>query len=445
MKTDYKVIYYFQDEKQCVYLNDKNDKIRYMDMKNINKSSNKFHCFRTLKGYNNTHEDLIKFKNDFIKDCDDIKKVKLLTKGSKKYFSIDYTKYYKHKDAVYFNWVSYEQSKFLESVCQPITRYEFFTIEKCNNGALITLNLDYKLKPPSNCYSYDYSSYYSNLLVNMSFPINEGKFYTLDNVEFGKLKYGIYRVDINYTNDKFTNVFRYSHDKHYTSTTLNSIYQYKDFFGLELKLLEKDEDYNYNALIYEYSDLRHGREFFSHWLADLKIIKNQLPKNKLVKHLMSTLVGSLTSFKNVYLNDIEDEDESIIESPDDTDYKLRDKTPSGKYKCVKSDDAYNYKMARIKPFILSLGRARLFKLIMNFNLIDNVIAIHTDRITFNKKVNFDKLHDKYKSSKTEKYYPIEEAKSTGYIRFQSSTRYYHVCKKCNKDIKDYKVGCDCCK
>jgi hypothetical protein len=72
---------------------------------------------------------------------------------------------------------------------------------------------------------------------------------------------------------------------------------------------------------------------------------------------------------------------------------------------------------------------------MKHNLIDNVIAIHTDRITFNKAIDFSKLK--------ENYYPTFEEKSSGKIRFDNCIYYYHICPKCNKDYK-YKDGCGNC-
>ena len=93
-------------------------------------------------------------------------------------------------------------------------------------------------------------------------------------------------------------------------------------------------------------------------------------------------------------------------------------------------------MARIKPFLIALGRMKIIKLIMKHNLIDKVVAIHTDRITFNEPVDFSKLE--------KHYYPTFEEKSSGNIRFDNCVHYFHICPQCNEDYK-FKNGCKKCK
>jgi len=417
--SDYKVYYYYADmnSNNAVYMTDEDNEIRVCNLQDI--FHEKSHQFRLFKGYENKESDLKRFKQDFIDECDELKKVPIKTK-SNKYFSIKYKKYYNHSDAVYYNWKSYIKSDVLKQF-KKVRKEEFYIIERCYNAGLITLNLDYKNKPVM-CYSRDYSSYYSNLLINMKIPFREGKKYNLESVNYGKLKYGIYRIEIKYTNNQFTNIFNFSEDNHYTSTTLNSIYKYKDYFGLSFNLLEVNDEYDYNALIWEYDDLMDGEKLFGDWLNDMLSVKKKIPKNKLVKHLISSLWGTLTGFKNLYFDDFEDLDLTRMNSSVDSDYKLRKITDSGKYKCVESDNAYKYKLARMKPFITSLGRKKMFELVMNNNLIDKVIAIHTDRLT---------LTEDYDFSKVCKYYPVPEAKSSGNIVFENAIYYKHICEKCN--------------
>ena len=271
----------------------------------------------------------------------------------------------------------------------------------------------------------------------MQLPYREGKIYQLktEDVTFGKLKFGIYRVKITYTNSKFTNVFNFSDSNHYVSSLLDAIYKHKDYFGLTLTLLEPDEEHNYNAMLYEYDDLMSGKIIFSNWLSDMMKVKKQIPKNRLLKHLISSIWGCLLGFKNVYFEEqnVSKLDFTRINSTEDSDYKLRNITDNELYKLVKSDDAYMHNLARIKPFMVGLGRKKLFNLIMDNNLIDNVIAIHTDRITLNKKYDFSKKH---------KYYPEPEAKSTGNIIFENPLHYRHVCEKC-ETVYRFKDGHDC--
>ena len=423
MSKDYKVYYYYASlDDKAVIMTDEDDEIRTVELQEI--FHNKAHQFRMLKGYENKESDLRRFKKDFNIMCDELKKVSIKTK-SNKYFAIKYKKYFNHNDAVFHNWKSYHKAEVLNKF-EKVTKTEFYIMERCYNAGLITLNLDYKEKEIM-CYSKDFSSYYSNLLINMKIPFREGKTYNLNSVTYGKLKYGIYRIEIKYTNNQFTNVFNFSEDNHYTSTLLNSIYKYKDFFGLSFKLLEVDETYDYNALIWEYDDLMDGEKLFGQWLKDMLSVKAKIPKNKLLKHLLSTIGGTLTSFKNLYINNFSELDITSIYGNIDSEYKLRKKTDTGLYKYVKSDDAYKYNFARIKPFLVSFGRKKLFELIMKHNLIDKVVAIHTDRIT---------LTEDYDFSKTNKYYPIHEDKSSGMIKFYNAIHYKHICQKCNTEYSN---------
>ena len=64
------------------------------------------------------------------------------------------------------------------------------------------------------------------------------------------MDFGIYRVKIEYTNKDFTNIFNFSSENHYTSSTLYYLNKIKDKYGLKLTLLDDDDgDYDYNAFI----------------------------------------------------------------------------------------------------------------------------------------------------------------------------------------------------
>jgi len=99
---------------------------------------------------------------------------------------------------------------------------------------------------------------------------------------------------------------------------------------------------------------------------------------------------------------------------------------NGEYKMCKSDDAYNYGLARIKPFLTSNARLKVFKIIEKNNLEENVIRIHTDGIVLNKPFDFDKIGIKY--------YQIIEDKTTGYMIWNNKLNGFHICKKCQKEF-----------
>ena len=425
------LIYYYVKNEKVVYMTDENDEIKEMDIINIQCKG--IRKFRLLDGYDSEYEALRRFKKDFNEWCDNLKTVAIKTKTGK-YYRLDYKKYYSHKDAVFRFWKKFVDKDVLKKF-EDIKDKEFYIIERCGNGGLITLNLNYKEKI-TQCYGNDFSSFYPNLMKDMQIPYKQGKILNLESVTFGKLKYGIYRVKITYEKEEFTNIFNFSKLNHYTSTILNSIFKYKDLFGLKFKLLEADDEYDYNALTYEYSDLTHGKTLFSEWLNTLLKLKKEIPKNRLLKHLLSTLHGTLNSFKKMEIdkNLSEDYDCSHIHDADKSEYKILGFNENGNYKCVKSSEAYNYNFARLKAFLPSFGRKRMFEFVIKHDVLNNIIAIHTDRMALNKNIDFSKLCE---------YYPLPEKKSTGKIIFHNSINYSHICQKCNEQYL-YKNGCKKC-
>lgn len=433
---EYKVVYFYSSENTVYYIldNDSTNELKTTTFQELKNPKNKFHAFRLMNGYENTHKDLIKYKNDFTNDCDEIKKTSIKNKQTKKYFKLDYKSYYSHNDAVlYFFKYSLPKETFeqFDKVCKD----EFYIFERCLNSGLITLNLDYKNKPVQ-CYGQDFSRFYPNLLLSLKIPKTKGIKQNLKTVEYGKLKYGIYRIKIKYTNQTFTNIFNFSTEHHYHSSTLNYLYQVKDKYGLSFELLT-DDDYDYNAYIYEFDNLISGKEVFKNWFKMLEQLREKCPKNKLVKHLMSSLWGTLTSFKKEYINndDSEEYDITYLDDDEDSEYKII-KNQDEQYHIVLSEDAYNYGFARIKPFLTSFARLYIMKFIHNTNTEKHIVRIHTDGIVFDKQFEFDKMNLDY--------YPKPEDKTTGLMKYKNAVYGFHICSKCNGEFSYKNFICHQC-
>ena len=58
--------------------------------------------------------------------------------------------------------------------------------------------------------------------------MSRGKKTKINNLDFDNLDFGIYRVKIEYTNKDFTNIFNFSSENHYTSSTLYYLNKIKD-------------------------------------------------------------------------------------------------------------------------------------------------------------------------------------------------------------------------
>ena len=201
---DYIAIYYYYDSKNIYYIDDNSDELKTLDKLKVNWKENKFHSFRMFENYENTNTDLIRFKNDFNIWVNEIRSVKLKVGRKNKFYHLDYKKYFNHNDAVYYFFSSKLSKEKLE-LFESVNEEEFYIFERCLNSGLICLNLDYK-NIPTNCYGYDFSRYYTNLLLDLRIPMCPGIKRKLDNLDFDNLDFGIYRVKIEYTNKDFTNI-----------------------------------------------------------------------------------------------------------------------------------------------------------------------------------------------------------------------------------------------
>jgi len=430
---EYKVIYYYVEYKEIYYIEDSDDsnELKTLSFLKINKPENKFHSFRMFEDYTRCQQDLIRFKTNFTNWVEEIKTVPLKTK-SKKYYRLDYKSFFNHNGAVFHFFKSKNKNEDLDQF-EPVSQDEFLIFERCYNAGLICLNLEYK-KQPTQCYGYDFSRYYTHLLKSMRIPKSQGIKKDLDSVEFGKLDFGIYRVKIEYTNKALTNIFNFNSDNHYTSSVLNYLESIKDIYGIKLTLLKTDSDYNYNALVYDEKDLIKGEKLFKDWFKALESIREQFPENRLVKHLMSSLWGTLTSFNKVYTEDLSEYDATYLDDLEESEHKII-KHKDNHYVLVKASNAFNHSLARIKPFLTAFGRLKLMKLIIEQNLDKDIVRLHTDGLVFNKPVDFESMGLSY--------YPKPENKTTGLIKYHNAVYGFHICPNCGcefryKDFKNHK-------
>lgn len=426
------VIYYFSSNNIINYIEDKDDTntLKFLCPKELNKPEHKFSYFRPFENYFKTHEDLIRFKKDFSKDCNEIKSVNISTQYRKR-DPIIYKNYYSHNDAVY-HMLKCKNKKEQLNVFEKVSKDEFLISERCLNSGLMCINLNYKFDPksdiplpPTQSYGYDFSRFYANILPIISIPTKQGIVSILTSVIFGKLKFGIYRVKLTYDN-VLSNIFNPSKLDHYTSGTLNDLYKIKDNYHITFTLLEPTEEFNYNALVYEYEDLIEGKTLFRNWLTEMEQLREKLPKNRLVKHLMTTLAGSLMSFNKIYVDDISNYDAQNKHNHTDSEYKILD-VVDGKYILAKCDDAFKHGLARLKPYLMAYARTYMMKFLIKNKLSNDVIRIHTDCMIMPYPVDFTKMNLEY--------YPKPESKTTGLLSFHNVNSIYHVCVKCNKEFR----------
>ena len=155
-------------------------------------------------------------------------------------------------------------------------------------------------------------------------------------------------------------------------------------------------------------------DIFGSWYDILNKVKSQYPKNKLIKHLLSSIWGHLSRTNKI----TKTYDEIIAEGLNigrtaKTQYLIEDRhiyNDKEYYVLVDRDDPYKFPL-RLKSFITSYGRNHISQVALLD--IDNVIRIQTDGTIFNKPTTM--IDERF----------ISEDKTTGKIDWQ------HV----NKGIK----------
>ena len=147
---------------------------------------------------------------------------------------------------------------------------------------------------------------------------------------------------------------------------------------------------------------------FGVWCDRLFKIKIKFPKNKLIKHLLSSLHGSLSRSNNLIKTSEQIEQEQLKVSTDNnSDYKIVDYDKEV-YKLQSMIEPYRYNF-RLKSFLTAYGRVKIAEVALTN--IENVIRIQTDGIVFNKqvKLNFPLL--------------IKDDKTTGLIKWVHVNQY----------------------
>lgn len=378
-----------------------------------------YNYFELFKGYECSLDGLKLFNENLIEWAYVLRKI----------YNIDYLKFYKHDDAVYNIFLNYSTNNIKKYIHQDgieqspaIKDIEFFMYEKCANSALMTINETIK-NVKIQCYGYDCPSYYPHLLgsdlFDFKFPIREGKKSKMINLK-KQLKYGIYECKITCDDSNFKKLFMFTKNNVYTHYSINFCLKYRAKFNIRIELLNLDNDSN--CYVYEDCDLVKSSLVFGDWFNKLYKIKKEIPDNKLVKHLLSSLWGSLIKFNRSIIHDIDELNKLDISHINDveenTQYKILEiysRFDSELDDSVRSfsitDTTHPYKNNyRIKPFLTSYARKQFGDIIIQtVDNLDDVVRIHTDSVVLKKEYDFTKLN----------YYPVFEAKTSGLITWKN--------------------------
>jgi len=157
-----------------------------------------------------------------------------------------------------------------------------------------------------------------------------------------------------------------------------------------------------------------GYSIFKKWFEILSKLTNEFPDNKIVKLLMSALWGHICRYDSLIRSD-----EENLKNPVDKEYFIHDilfkRDGTQLNKLINKTKAYRFGIGRLKPFLLSRGRAITGKIALEH--IDDVIRIHTDNVTFDKQ--HDDVINRYKTFGT----LCKEEKTSGKIHWYSVNCY----------------------
>jgi hypothetical protein len=364
-------------------------------------------------------EQLIKYAEDLVIWSDELYNCKTL-KAPFNYLASYKTKYgkqfYRNAYETIFLFYKLYGSRidlYNEIHKNKISYTEYLWFEKCNNGGLVYLQEN---KTAYCCFGYDFSLNYPNLMASkeFKFPTKEGKEEILNELP-NKLKYGIYRVkfDMNTINDKFKILFKIVKTNCYTHYDLNFVK--KKFPDVKFELIQDNKP---NCLVYSKDDLITGSELFYPWLSVIKKLREELPKNGLVKHLASKLWGVLIEGNTDYYT-IEELQENNIDFTETGKHILVDTTVKKNgdllFEIAKKEGYYK-KNIRIKPFLTAFARINCCNLALEN--INHVVRIQTDSVVFDTPLSKSILC-KYPNLKVEE-------KTTGDIYFENVNSYYKI-------------------
>ena len=182
-------------------------------------------------------------------------------------------------------------------------------------------------------------------------------------------------------------------------------YKHKEQFQFKFSFWEEED--GYNSFVYEDEDIdlpncRPSSYFFGKWLTQLTDMRKVHPKNKLLKHLLSSLWGHLCRSRTITKTYQQIQNEDLDVGDKDNEYEIIDHVYNDDgedyYKLKISSQPYYYGLGRIKPFLTAKVRNKTATLALKN--IDKVIRIHTDNVTFSQPQDISNIEHLYPEDKT---------------------------------------------
>lgn len=367
-------------------------KKKYIKKNNITEKEYKELLKEALLSYSTT---LICDRNDFLKS----KKLKNKMDYFDNTLQVDGKTYYKNhrrntrlffkmfmkdKDTKLYKYKDYESVYYDE--------YKWYKL--CYNSGLIHLKEAGKYY---DTYGYDFKMSYPTDMCNIKFriPTKKGTEKTLKELPPVKyLSYGIYRVKITSNDENFKKSFMFSPNNGYESYTLKFAMKMAEKLDIKIELIQDGKP---NAYTYDKKDLISGNKLFGNWYYRIKDLKEELPKNSIVKLLSSSAWGHINELRRIYKTEDEvlkmiEEGKRISNEGENMDYyiiNIRDIKDRTLYELLDVKKPVYELPIRLLPFITGFSRVKMGELIEKQNLYDNIIRIQTDSITLSEKIEHE--------------------------------------------------------
>jgi hypothetical protein len=267
-----------------------------------------------------------------------------------------------------------------------ITPVEYKWFERCANSGIQYLKKNNYTK---TVYAYDFKNQYGLILgSDDKIPSKEGEEVTLKKLPKHKhLKHGFYHVKITCDNDDFRKMFVFSKHNTYLNVSLEFAMKHKKEFDIKFELVQNDKP---NAYLYKDEDMVTLSSITSEWLTNLTNLRKVYPKNRLLKHLISSAWGHLQAGNEIRktLDEIKSE-KLIVGITDKSDYLIKeyyDYDTRQYYVLLDRKRPYKHNI-RLKPWITALARNLTASIVLED--VDSVIRVHTDCIVFKHEMEFD--------------------------------------------------------
>lgn len=354
--------------------------------------------YELLKPYEATHDGLLKYANDF--------EIFTAELRERKPCFIDYKFYYSDSMAVEGIFKIFCKDTGYDTH-QEISPIEVKWMKMCNNGGLI-----YCKPGEYECFGYDFKMFYLRILGDkyegFKFPCKQGYEYHFDELP-EDLPFGYYKCRITSTHKDVNKIFMFSKHNVYTNYSIEFARKLADEFEFEIELLDE----KINCYVYHPKDIIKSCSIFYPMFFKMSQFKKDFPKNRLVKHIASSISGHLIRYNVKSYNKKRDMTDEMWnktcyfadEMPEEAEFAILsdniiDEDPDMSYfEIMNLHKPMKYAVGRYKSFLMSWARNKCAYACMID--IDNVVRVQTDGIVFTKPQSFlNKLHigeDKDKS------------------------------------------------